>query len=322
MENLVLTLPDGETVTGLINLPQSTTTAARNRPLLVCLHGGTYSSTYFDAPGQSIHTVSDALQLPVVAIDRAGYRGSSMFNNNGNVPEGSSYQEEEGKWLHEQVLPALWGTYAKPHELTCLVILTHSIGTPPAIVAVSTQCVEFEKGQEKKYNIGGLIMSGWGFTPPPLSNKVEVEKTTVSKPSRFNFPPEEKNILMLGREEDGLCDAEVYRVNGTLGTDMAFDEIDHGKNMWFKKAQRYTEQVRVPILHVLGQNDLLWSPTAQNPDACQVSFPKSLKVEEGVMLNAPHCIELSLQGKAWYVKAFGFALECAGAYQNNTLESK
>jgi hypothetical protein len=266
--------------------------------------------------------VSDALHLPTVAVNRAGYCGSSIFGDNGMVPEGSSYQEEEGKWLHEQILPTLWKAFAKVHEVTCFVILTHSIATPTAIVAITTQHNALQKGQAKTYNIGGLILSGWGFTPSRQLNEKEVAKASTPRPTRFNFPPDEKTVLMLGRQEDDLCDPKVYSVNESLGTDVAFDEVDHGRNLWFKRAQKYTEQVELPILHALGECGLLWPPSAQEPNAYQVSFPKSPKIEGGVLLHAPHCIELSCQAKAWYLKAFGSALECAGAYQKIGLESR
>jgi pimeloyl-ACP methyl ester carboxylesterase len=316
MDSLVLSLPNGGRVTGLVNFPQIASPTTKYRPLLVCLHGGTYSSSYFDVPDQSIRSVSDAVQVPIVAINRAGYFGSSMVGDNGAVPEGSSYQEEEGKWLHEQVLPSLWKSYADMHKLTCLVILTHSLGTPPAIVAIATQHAELEKGEDRKYNIGGLILSGWGFTPPPNLDEAEAMEKPTPRPTRFNFPPEQKTVLMLGSPDDGLCDPKIYAVKDGLGTEIAFDEIDHGRTLWFKKAQKYTEQVGIPILHALGEYDLLWPPAAQKANAYELSFPRSPKIEGGVLLDAPHCIELSFQWKAWYVKALGFALECAGAYKN------
>ncbi|EXJ92075.1 hypothetical protein A1O3_00625 [Capronia epimyces CBS 606.96] len=313
MDSLVLALPNGAAVTGLINLPSLTPATPKHRPFLVCLHGGTYSSSYFDPPGQSIKGVSDALGVPVVAIDRAGYGGSSLFGINGVVPEGSTYFEEEGNWLHDLVLPALWESYAVPHRLTCLVLLTHSMGTPPGIVAMARQSVEVKGGQGKRYIAGGVILSGWGFTPPPQTDENPPSGAAPSRPTRFNIP--QKDIAMLGRPEDNLCDPHIYSLNQSLGTDMAFDEVDHGRRLWFNKAKGFTEQIALPIFYALGQYDLLWPPSEQEPHACESSFPNSPKVEGGVLLNAPHCAELGYQGIAWYVKAFGFALECAGSFK-------
>ncbi|WP_174300519.1 hypothetical protein [Caulobacter sp. S45] len=45
-------------------------------PLIISLHGGTYSSAYFDLPGYSLLDTAEALDLPVLAMDRPGYGAS------------------------------------------------------------------------------------------------------------------------------------------------------------------------------------------------------------------------------------------------------
>lgn len=313
MESLKLTLSDGGAVTGLINLPPRNRASSRHLPLLVCLHGGTYSSSYFNVQGHSVRDMSDALGVPVAAIDRAGYGGSSDFNDGGVVPDHTSYQEEEGKWLHRQVLPALWESYAKPHQLSCLVLLSHSIATPPTIVAIAESCKEAAKEQVPKYRIGGLALSGWGFTPPPDTGEVQDAIAAAPAPARIAFPAEQKGTLMLGRKDEAFCDPQVYALNDAIGTDSAFDELDHGRKRWFKVAPSYTKEIDVPVLYALAEHDLLWPPAKQEPHVFAASFPNSPKVEGGIMRKAPHCIELSYQGKAWYAKIFGFAMECAEA---------
>ena len=41
------------------------------------------------------------------------------------------------------------------------------------------------------------------------------------------------------------------------------------------------------------------------------AFKKSPRVESGIVLGAPHSMELSRFGQGWYARAFGFAVECA-----------
>lgn len=314
MNPFAFTLPNGGTLTGLENFPPSTPATPKYVPLLICLHGGTYSSSYFDALGHGVRSVSDALGVPLVAINRAGYKGTSPFGTDGLVPEISSYQEEEGRWLHDLVLPILFEKYAGSCGATCIVLLTHSIATPPAIIASGMQALETKKGKPRRYVLGGLVMSGWGFTPPSHPPGEERHSNLPkSRPARFNFPPEAKDAMMLGPVELKLCDPAMYKSNSSLGTDMSFDEVDHGQRLWFGLSKRFTERVEVPILHALGQMDALWPPTAQEVHACEKAFPKSPKVESGVVPNAPHCIELSYQGMGWYTRAFGFAMECAAA---------
>ena len=39
-------------------------------PLVVAIHGGSYSSAYFDVPGYSLLERGDGLGIPVIALDR------------------------------------------------------------------------------------------------------------------------------------------------------------------------------------------------------------------------------------------------------------
>lgn len=41
-------------------------------PLVIAIHGGTYTSTYFDVPGYSLLDRAAALGIPSIAIDRPG----------------------------------------------------------------------------------------------------------------------------------------------------------------------------------------------------------------------------------------------------------
>ena len=45
-------------------------------PLVIALHGGTYTSAYFDVPGYSLLDRASGLGIPVIAVDRPGYGGS------------------------------------------------------------------------------------------------------------------------------------------------------------------------------------------------------------------------------------------------------
>ena len=49
---------------------------AINTPLVVAIHGGTYTSAYFDVPGCSLFDTAAANGIPVIAPDRPGYGDS------------------------------------------------------------------------------------------------------------------------------------------------------------------------------------------------------------------------------------------------------
>ena len=135
MQPFTLTLTNGATLTGLANLPEALPTGPNFKPLMVGLHGGSYSSDYFHVDEK--HTAalaSNGLGIPWVAVDRPGYKGSTSFYP---IPEGSSYHKTLGEWLHRLILPALWQKFGEPQGCTSMVLLCHSLGTPGAVIAAA-----------------------------------------------------------------------------------------------------------------------------------------------------------------------------------------
>ena len=65
-------------------------------------------------------------------------------------------------------------------------------------------------------------------------------------------------------------------------------------------------------LNIAGE-DFVLTVSEQHVRDFAAAFTKSPRVESGIVLGAPHCIELSRFGQGWYARAFGFALECAVA---------
>ncbi|KAJ5092600.1 hypothetical protein NUU61_007470 [Penicillium alfredii] len=89
MQPFKINLSDGATITGLLSLPPIDA-QARFVPLVVCLHGGSYDAEYFDAtPESSIARVSDALHIPVIAINRPGYCETTPLAASSNQDETS-----------------------------------------------------------------------------------------------------------------------------------------------------------------------------------------------------------------------------------------
>ena len=66
------------TFSGLSTIPADAP-EGRNGPLVVALHGGTYTSRYFDIAGHSMMAQANALNLQFVALDRPGYGTTPLF---------------------------------------------------------------------------------------------------------------------------------------------------------------------------------------------------------------------------------------------------
>ena len=155
MEPFKVSLSNNAVVTGLASLPSRQTSSAPFAvPLIIAIHGGTYNASYFFADDQhSALPLVTALQVPFLAINRPGYKDSTPIPA---VPEDSTYLQEVGKYLHHEILPALWKRYASDVGASCFVLLTHSLGSPGAIVAAALNA------ESNLYPLAGLIMSGIG----------------------------------------------------------------------------------------------------------------------------------------------------------------
>jgi pimeloyl-ACP methyl ester carboxylesterase len=301
METFNISLHNGSNVTGRYNLPDlhaesevAANTTAPRRPLIVALHGGAYSSLYFDAdPHFTALITSNALGIPFVAIDRPGYEGSTSVRL---LPEGSSYPERSGEWLHRYVLPALWTKFGLPSSCSCIVLHCHSLGAPVGIVAAA-KCAQEKDTTE--YPLAGLICSGWGsrLGDPP------------GEPNPFDIPELRDAIFM----PPGTADASVYRHTKRLMRPTPPEELA-GMLVW-KSCWRseWVSHVAVPMMVALGGRDDLVSGSQEHLNEWAAAFVASPRVDGSFLPGAPHNLELSLWSRGWYARSFGFAIECAVA---------
>lgn len=176
MEPFQVSLANNAVVTGLASLPHHDQVSSSSTiPLLVAIHGGTYSASYFFADSEhSALPVSSALRVPFLAINRPGYKDSTTL---WTLPPDTTYFQEEGKYLHKHILPAIWKEYASQLNVSTIVLMTHSLGSPSAIVAAALNA------ESNLYPLAGLIMSGVG-TEQRKGNTFEAQlKMLEEKPA-------------------------------------------------------------------------------------------------------------------------------------------
>jgi hypothetical protein len=73
----------------------------------------------------------------------------------------------------------------------------------------------------------------------------------------------------------------------------------------------YAETVSVQVLYTLGEFDDLWHVSPSNVRDFVSAFKNSPWVESRLMKNTPHVPEFSHQSSGFWLRVFGFALECA-----------
>ncbi|KAL4729691.1 hypothetical protein ACLX1H_004113 [Fusarium chlamydosporum] len=300
MESFNLTLEDGTVLTGIFNIPSSPL-PLKYRPLIVGLHGGCYTSQYFDVtPEYSAKIHSDSLSVPFVAIDRPDYKGTTPV---GPIPEGSSYPEEWGRRLHEFILPALWKEYGLTNGCTCIVLHTHSLGCPGAVVAASMHVT----ASQTAYPLGGIVISGFGSLLKDSGGHVSQE----APPSHLNIPVAVKDKTLL---LPGTADESIYAQSERIDHAIPFEELAALRKSWLSAwKQKWGVNVIAPVMIALAERDHYWDATDEHLKDFAEGLPKSKRVDLSIVRRAPHNIELSYWGPGWYARSFGFAIECAAS---------
>ncbi|KAL8865525.1 MAG: hypothetical protein Q9198_009284, partial [Flavoplaca austrocitrina] len=140
MEYFSLQVAQNAVVTGLRTKVAASAPPKKDTPLIVALHGGSYSAHYYDAtPTYSAAPYSAFLRVPFIAINRPGYKDSTALPD--AIPEESTFLQEEGRYLHNEILPAVWKAYAADYGASSIVILAHSLSVPMTIIAAALNAI-------------------------------------------------------------------------------------------------------------------------------------------------------------------------------------
>ncbi|KAM5350064.1 hypothetical protein ACJ41O_006569 [Fusarium nematophilum] len=300
METFKLTLIDNTVLSGILNIPTQQRSRPKYCPLVVGLHGGSYTSQYFDAtPDYTASQTSSSFSIPFIAIDRPGYKDSTPVMQ---IPEGSSFPEEWGTRVHKSILPALWAEFGLPNKCSCIVLHCHSLG---AIVAASLHAAASEAST---YPLGGVIVSGFG----------SLLKETGGHTAQPNPPPSHIRIPVHVKDSTlllpGTADEQVYAQSERLDHAIPFDEIASLRTPWLSTwRQRWAANITVPIMITLAERDHYWDATDEHLQDFAASFPRSARIDTSIIRAAPHNLELSYWSAGWYARSFGFAIECAAS---------
>lgn len=308
MQSFCLPLPGGCQIDGRMFISKKQ--QAGSVPMLICIHGGSYDAEYFDADDHhSVATLCEAFEIPVISLSRPGYGLSSPLPKVAVSEEGYTYAQWQGKYLNDTVIPAIWSAYGKPAGATTVVILAHSIGAMMATVAAG--CYTGKEG----YPLGGLITSGIGSKLNSTHQQNAVSLLS-SKPKTVLFPPAMKDALMLQLPSRDVTDPAMTSLTERLNRPMPAEEFHDINLTWLEYWQQYSGEVKIPLLYGLSEFDELWVSSDNTLKEYCAAFSSSPKVQSWLVQRAPHCIELSYQGKAWLSECCEFAQKCAKWYKS------
>ncbi|TQN63990.1 hypothetical protein CSHISOI_11432, partial [Colletotrichum shisoi] len=307
MQAFKLSLPDGKTVSGLHSIPPAADGAGGtrpvHRPLLVGLHGGCFSSAYFDVDDHSARHVSAATGVPFVAIDRPGYMDTSPVEA---IPETSSFHQEWGTFLHRSILPALWDEFGVPNGCSSIALHCHSLGAPGGCVAAALHGGEASPA----YPLAAVTISGFGNAASNLRTR-DFTPPDDPPPRTISFPHHVKDALMF---PPGTADPAVLAQTSRLDRPMPYREMADMRSRWLATwRDRFAGRIRAPVLVALAGRDGLWLTGDEDLREYAAAFTGSRRVEGSVIPGAPHNLEMSYWSQGWYARVFGFAMEGAAS---------
>ncbi|EED19178.1 conserved hypothetical protein [Talaromyces stipitatus ATCC 10500] len=327
MEKFTIKLDSGQKVTGRHCLPNTDRSSSGQtaRPLIVCVHGASYDSEYFDANADySWSVLANAFNVPIVAIDRPDYGGSTEVpnqNDPGNA-DTTTPTQRQARYLESTVLPRIWNEFGLTSGASSMVIVGHSVG---GMVGIETAAAHATQ-TTSLYPLSGLVISGIGC----VQRKVESDKQSPNhdngekkaqepvlpaKKTRYiTFEITRKNSTMLDFTADKspaglLISPDILQVTEQLNRPAPLAELIDVAQLWRSYWRREAEQVNVPVFYALTEVDPWFDSSNKSVSEFAGGFTSSPKVMHGCVPRAPHCIELSLQAKGWMLQCGGFALE-------------
>lgn len=259
-----------------------------NGPLLVCLHGGSYTSAYFDLPGYSLLELGQANGFPVLALDRPCYGNSDSisdrevsFDLNAEILDGA--------------IDAAWQMLELPSPGVALV--GHSIGGAIALMIAARQ---------PSWPLLGVSATGIGNVLPP-----GVAEAWHSMPpgQPVEFAMEQRRQFMYG--PDWTFDPAVVATAEVSAAPIPLEELLEVVGGWIDAFPDIAAQVRVPVQYALAEFDGLWIATDDTVREFSAQFSNAPLTDASLFRASGHNIDHHHTGRALHFAQVAFVLRCA-----------
>lgn len=257
------------------------------RALLVALHGGTYSSKYFDTAPSRLLEFCASLGYSILALDRPGYGTATsvpqdQLSFDGQVP------------ILRQALEEIWDDYGQ--QSAGMFLIGHSIGGMISLLLAA------EHPHER---LLGLNMTGSGAlyneqTKAAFASLVSDEPTVMMDITI-------KLRAMYGPEWSYPAEQAQYDPQRDVRT--AVIELGEAQ-LWGARLPAVAAQVHVPVQFIVPEYDHIWRPDAEALSHVAEMFSAAPFVDVGVQRMAGHSVELHTLARAFYMKILAFVEEC------------
>jgi pimeloyl-ACP methyl ester carboxylesterase len=268
---------------GRASIPQATVGA---NPLVIAIHGGTYTSAYFDIDGYSLLDRAGRNGIRAIAIDRYGYGKTPFIDDMSILGQAAALSG---------ALNDLWTQYRD--NARGVVLVGHSIGAAIALGVANNP---------GELPLLGVAVSGIGVRTPSAHSAMW---NALPDLPTVEMPAAVKDQLMFG--PPGSFDPAVAAASHAADAPVPKAELVDIVGGWQAQAAAVCSRVRVPVHYRQAEQDQLWIVDNDEVEAFARRFSAAPNVDAAMIRNTGHCIELHAVGPALQLQQLGFALQCA-----------
>lgn len=256
-----------------------------NKPVILAIHGGTYTAQYFHVPGCSLMERALAQGFDVIAIDRPGYGGSKA------LPDAADLIQKNADALLPRI-PALLEAFGRAGAPVFMI--GHSIGGAITISIAAAQ---------PDWALTGIAVSGVGLQTPP-----ESAMAYAQFPDTYfvDLPTPMKDQLMFGPAETLATD--MPEASHMANTHCPLNELKDITGGWQDRLRGLCATVTVPVQTKQGAHEALWLMDGTLVEDFGACFTAAPRVDVGVVADAGHCIDFHKAGAAFQDAQLAFAL--------------
>jgi pimeloyl-ACP methyl ester carboxylesterase len=288
VSNIKLNCEDGANfITGQF-FPLSGQPAAPDYPLVVAIHGGTYSSGYFDVEGYSLLARATAIGVPIMAVNRPCYGDSSS----GHSADGSIVSSAA---IVNDALGELWNLHGSGSA--GIFLIAHSIGGAVSVLIAAMR---------KNWPLLGIAISGIGVRAP--EHVSEQWRSLPAAPS-VAIPADVKDLLMYGPEGtwDPAARNAAHRADSIAPRQELLDIVFE----WPRLLNDSAPLVNVPVHFRQPEFDNLWVVDDKEVDGFGARFTRAPLVDAQILRATGHNADFHRIGAALQLQQLAFGLNCA-----------
>ncbi len=264
-------------------------------PLVVALHGGTYTSAYFDVPGASLFEVATDNRIPLIAPDRPGYVNSL------SLPPAEMTVQGQARHLLRTLKDA-WQRHGS--GTAGIFIIGHSIGG-----AITASMAALAAEQKSELPLLGIALSGMCLNTPPEHKPLWEQ---LPDTPTVDMPPPVKDALMFGPE--GSFERRLVRDSDIANAPAPKAELVDVVSTWSQNAHATLGKITVPVHYRQAEVDRLWVMSQGEVDNFARALSRSPRVDAAMVRGTGHCMDLHHVGRALQMQQLGFALQCASEH--------